>query len=218
MSESCYACGKGFSWISKKHLCDMCQKAFCKDCTVRTNLSWGSFGDPQYRVIVDSGRVRYKRVGARTRFSKVYTLCKQCEEKIRKRMVEFQSETKQKFDSMVVTSNSLVPGYEIIARLGFIEYPPRRPRVAMFDPYRREGIAYLKKEALKRGANALINFKRTYIEKIYPPKLPNSRPTPLDFVPGYRERKYRQRQQPLITRSSILKAEAVLIQKIKDAQ
>jgi hypothetical protein len=75
-------------------------------------------------------------------------------------------------------------------------------------------LEYLKRQAINRGANALINLKVTYYKKFVPPSPPPvSRRTPLDFVPGYAESQWRKHAKPLHKEMPIYRVEAVVVAK-----
>ena len=227
MSENCNTCGRKFGWLRMKYRCELCQEEFCKDCISQTTVSWAIYGNKLFPLVGEPGcelvfrnnEVRY-RVMRPMDVSKRYTLCKLCNDKMIEKIEDFKVEIKNKLDSIIVTHRNHVPGYTVVKSFGFVEYRFDRPGAPLiFDPSKRFKMAtdFLKSEALKLGANALINFQKTYIERLNPlSPHPKPKTTWEDFIPGYGELKYQKYQQPTYTKIPVIKAEAVVIQKIKD--
>jgi len=227
MSENCRSCGKRFSWLRKKNHCQLCQEELCRDCVSQTTLSWGILDyqhitrieGATYELVLGNNNMVGYRVMRPLDFPKIYTLCNPCKDKMSERIIGFKAEINNRLASIIVTPRSHVPGYRVIKSLGIVEYFPRGAGTPLLSSrYNIGPISFLKTEALKRGANALINYQETHIKRLnqyIPPKLKG---TWEDFIPGFREQKYQkyQYQQPTYTKIPVFKAKAVIVRKIQD--
>jgi len=204
MSDLCFNCRKIFGLFRKKYYCEICQKEFCKNCIFRTSLSWGKFEGLRYKIVIKNNKVSYRVIDKLS--LKIYSLCISCENIMKEKIRNFKVEIKNKLDSIIVTAQNFIPGYKVIRSFGVIKYHPHSPEGLLG----KGSIDYLKNEAIRFGANAFINYKKTYTQKLssLPPQKTGL--TPLDYVPGYPKRK------PIFIKIPIFQAEAVRIQKIKE--
>jgi hypothetical protein len=139
----------------------------------------------------------------------------------------FKSDIENKLKSVIVTSNSRIPGHEIVMRLGSVQYLPRDHVDSSLSLLTdQEALRFLKQEALRLGANALINLHKTKVAKtpafLGPPPPQKFRhfdfPTPLDYVPSYRQEKEQlsvYRRLSIGKEQVVFRAEAVIIRRLK---
>lgn len=232
MSELCSSCEKKFGLFRKRHTCDLCKKEFCGACISNTPLSWGGYKEPRYELVFEKGGVGYRPLSAYG-LTKVYALCTACKNHVNEKIRVFTAEARKQYASIVLTENDHVPGYAIVKRCGFLEYRPDKHMPALSHGYSAPPVLHtntpmapvpdarafdhLRLQAVKRGANALINVRVTYHNKfVPPPPPPTSRRTPLDFVPGYVESRWREQCRPTYKKIPVYEAEAVVIEKETD--
>jgi hypothetical protein len=148
-------------------------------------------------------------------------LCKLCKSETREKIEAFKAKIKNKLHSIFVTTNNHILDYAVLRKFGFIKYQPRRQKmhtITVFiplDPFDRGAITFFRNEDLRRRANALANYKKTYFEEVIPhPPLKFKHfdfPTQLDYVPSYHDENYRQLT---CTRITIIKAKDLVIRNI----
>lgn len=206
MSEFCEACGNKFTFFRKKQTCALCKGEFCNNCSVQAGLSWGNFNEPMYGIFINNQKVTYRILGG-TEFPKQYTLCIDCKNEIDRKMESFKEEANEKLNSVIITDKPWIPGYKILARLGYVE-SNKLYSLPSYGKSERDRVEnYFRNEAVKLGANALINYHKTYIERMVEGPQTRSYRTPQDFM------RINQPIPPKIIRIPIIRAEAVKIQK-----
>jgi len=168
-------------------------------------------GEPRFEIVLKNGGIGYKIMNQQASSNRAM-LCQECKAKVSKKIDSYRIEIKKKLDTLPLTPNRNVPGYRIIRNLGVVEYSPVPSN--MFDQSKKfeSALIFLKSEALKRGGNALINFKKTLIKKPNQSAPPRPKQTWQDFIPGYGKPKY---LLPGYMELPLFKAEVVVVQKLE---